>query len=278
MEDDTSAFGFPRALEYARRAAAVYEPDDAIRQSFGQGTHLEIRDLPGIDVRAFVEIDRQRQVQWVVVRGTANLANVKVDAEWHEDAEARLGIPIHRGFFAAAIAVHDFARPLLDPAFETRVTGHSLGGAGAAVLLMLFQQDGLRLGRAMTFGQPKVTNQSGVTRFRDLPLLRFVNHDDPVPLLPPRAPGEGPGGYRHFGPEVWLLDAGGFRFFPEHWAEAPDVTAFWSHLGKEAVSEHFIARYLANLERQAQLFPQRTVLEPRSASPSPSALALPSVP
>jgi hypothetical protein len=267
IEDDTDAVGFPSALEYAQRASAVYASDAVIRQRFGQGTRLEIRDVPRLDLRTFVEIDPIRRVQWVAVRGTANLANVKLDAEWHKDSEARLGVSIHRGFFDAAVAVHDFARPLLDPAFETRVTGHSLGGAGAVVLLMFLQQDGLRLGRAMTFGQPKVTNQAGVERYRDLPLLRFVNHDDPVPLLPPRGPDEGPGAYRHFGPEVWLQDSGGFRFFPEHWAEAPDVTSFWGHLGREDVAEHFIARYLANLERQVQLFPQRTVAQPLSPSP-----------
>ena len=255
--DDSAAFGFPRVLEHARRAAAAYETDDVIKERFGAGTRLEISDLRGVDVKAFVEVDGAARVQWVVVRGTANLANVKLDAEWHKDAEARLGVPIHRGFYDSALAVYGFARPRLDPSFETRVTGHSLGGAVAAVLLMMFHEDGLHLGRAMTFGQPKVTNAAGVARYRDLPLLRFVNHDDPVPLLPPEGFGQGAGVYRHFGAEVWLEDQGGFRFFPEHRAEAGAVTGFWRHLGEEDVAEHFIARYIANLEKQLQLFPHR---------------------
>src|SRR5262245_13950661 len=92
--DDTAAFGFPRALEYAERASAAYTSDDAIRQRFGQGAEISVRDLPGLDVKAFIEVDRAKRLQWVVVRGTANLANLKVDCEYHRDSETRLGCPV----------------------------------------------------------------------------------------------------------------------------------------------------------------------------------------
>jgi len=105
IPDDTAAFGFPRALEYAERASAAYESDDVIRERFGAGRELRIRDIPGLDVKAFVEIDEARRVQWVVVRGTASLANVKVDVACHKDSEARLGCPVHRGFYNAAEGV-----------------------------------------------------------------------------------------------------------------------------------------------------------------------------
>jgi triacylglycerol lipase len=260
--DDTAAVAFPRAIEYAERASAAYEPDDAIRKRFGQDTELSIRDVPALDIKAFVEIDRAKRRQWVVVRGTANLANVKVDGEYHRDAEPRLGAPIHRGFYDAAQAVYGFARPLLDPTLEVRVTGHSLGGAVAAVLLMMFDNDGLKLGRAITFGQPKVTNGKGVERYRLLPLLRFVNHDDPIPLIPPDGflPGQGKGGYRHFGAEVWLEDNGQFEFFPEHRAEKRDVTSFWEHLGEENPAEHLIAHYIQKMRTLLEKFPERTAL------------------
>jgi triacylglycerol lipase len=260
LVDDTAAFGFPRALEYAERASAAYETDDAIRQRFGQGTEVSIRDIPGLDIKAFVEVDRAKRLQWVAVRGTASLANVRVDCEYHRDSETRLGCPVHRGFYDSAVGVYGFARPLLDPAFETRVTGHSLGGAVAAVLLMMFENDGLKLGRAMTFGQPKVTNGQGVERYGRLPLLRFVNHDDPIPLVPPASflPGHGKGAYRHFGAEVWLEDNGQFEFFPEHPAQARDVTSFWNHLGEENPAEHLIANYIHKMEALLNEFPSRS--------------------
>jgi hypothetical protein len=266
--DDTAAFGFPRALEYAERASAAYGSDDAIRQRFGQGSEISIRDLPGLNVKAFVEVDRAKRLQWVVVRGTANLVNVKVDCEYHRDSESRLGCPVHRGFYTSAVGVYAFAHPLLDPTFETRVTGHSLGGAVAAVLLMMFENDGLRLGRAMTFGQPKVTDAQGVLRYARLPLLRFVNHDDPIPLVPPAGflPREGRGGaYRHFGAEVWLEDNGQFEFFPEHRAQARDLTSFWGHLGEENPAEHLIAHYILKMESLVARFPERTPLRQPSS-------------
>jgi triacylglycerol lipase len=269
--DDTAAFGFPRALEYAERASAAYESDDVIRQRFGQSSEVTIRDLPGLNVKAFVEIDRAKRLQWVVVRGTANLANVRVDCEYHRDSESHLGCPVHRGFYTSAIGVYAFARPLLDPTFETRVTGHSLGGAVAAVLLMMFENDGLKLGRAMTFGQPKVTDEQGVLRYARLPLLRFVNHDDPIPLIPPAGflPREGRGGaYRHFGAEVWLEDNGEFEFFSEHRAQARDLTSFWGHLGEENPAEHLIAHYISKMEALLAKFPHRAPLETARRGPA----------
>jgi triacylglycerol lipase len=255
--DDARALSFGQALEYAERASAAYGTDASIRARFGEGTRLAIRDLPEVDVKAFVEVDPGRRVQWVAVRGTASLRDVKDDVEYREEPDPALGIRVHRGFYESATAVHDFVRPLLLRQYETRLTGHSLGGAVAAILMMMLQEDGQRLGRAITFGQPKVTNEQGVERYRRLPLLRVVNHDDPVPLLPPAVflPGRGGGAYRHFGAEVWLLDDGNFRFFPEPVAQERDVTAFWTHLPEVNVTEHFIANYLRKLDEAAQRFP-----------------------
>jgi hypothetical protein len=77
---------------------------------------------------------------------------------------------------------------------------------------MLLKEDGFKLGQAMTFGQPKVTNGDGARKYSTLPLLRFVNDKDPVSLLPPfelfAVLDEGP--FQHFGPEVVLGDGGAF--------------------------------------------------------------------
>jgi hypothetical protein len=101
----------------------------------------------------------------------------------------------------------------------------------------------------ITFGQPKVTTEEGVARFRDLPLLRVVNHDDPVPLLPWETPGAVVGGfYRHLGRELRLTDRGTFDLFAEHSAERYLLTSFVGRLGRENPREHEIARYLGRIE------------------------------
>jgi hypothetical protein len=238
---------FADILEYARRADAAYRAEAAIRAVAGQGTVLTVADLPGVEVRAFVEVDEARRRQWVVVRGTANLRNVAEDTEYAKVEARDLGVPVHEGFLADARAVWAFARPLVRPGLETRVTGHSLGGALALLLAMRLRNDGVP-SRVVTFGQPKVTTEAGVVLYRDLALLRVVNHDDPVPLLPWETPGAALGGlFRHVGAEVRLTDSGTWEFFAEHSAERYLLTSFAFHLGRENPKEHEMARYLARL-------------------------------
>jgi triacylglycerol lipase len=248
---------FRLLLEYARRAAAAYDPEDAIRARFGKDHHVVVSSIPHLDVQAFVEIDDAHRVQWIAVRGTANLENVEEDADYDKRFARLLGVPVHHGFVRDAHAVWEFAHPLLREGYETRVTGHSLGGAVACVLEMRLADDGARLGRCVTFGQPKVTNEAGVERYRDLPLLRVVNHDDPVPLLPWETPGAIAGGlYRHFGRELWLTDRGTWEVFAEHEAERYRLSSFVERLGLDNVEEHKMRRYLARLERLAHDHPR----------------------
>ena len=172
-------------------------------------------------MKAYVEVNEAKRVQWIVVRGTSSIVNIRSDVDYNKVVDSRLAIPLHKGFADAAVQVYQFAKPLLKTGYETRVTGHSYGGAAAAIVLMLLKEDGFKLGQAMTFGQPKVTNRDGVRKYRALPLLRFVNAKDPVPSLPPfelfAVLDEGP--YLQFGPEVVLDEGAKYRYYPEHPAE-----------------------------------------------------------
>ncbi|MFO0706378.1 MAG: lipase family protein [Nitrospira sp.] len=240
---------FALALTYAQRASLVYEADAVIRQQTPAGATVTILPQSATGVKAYVEIDDAKKLQWVVVRGTSNLDNVKLDVDYNKVVDARLQVPLHKGFADTALQVYRFAKPLLKPGYETRVTGHSLGGAAAAIVLMLLKEDGLTLGQAMTFGQPKVTNRQGVAKYRTLPLLRFVNDKDPVPLLPPldiaSVLDEGP--FQHFGPEVVLKDGTSYAYYPDHQASRMSVLSFWATLGNQQVPDHLIANYIQSL-------------------------------
>jgi predicted lipase len=170
--------------------------------------------------------------------------------DYNKVVDGRLQIPLHKGFADTATQVYAFAKPLLKAGYEVRVTGHSLGGAAAAIVLMLFKEDGVKIGQAMTFGQPKVTNRAGVEKYRGLPLLRFVNDKDPVPLMPPldisTVLDEGP--YKHFGPEVVLKDGTNYAYFSDAQAERFSVISFWNTLGNQQVPDHSIANYLQSLQ------------------------------
>jgi hypothetical protein len=241
---------FAQALQYAQRAALVYETDAAIRQKAPAGTTISIMPETATGVKAYVEIDDAKKVQWVVARGTSNLVNMKLDVDYNKVVDARLQVPLHKGFADTAMQVYQFVKPLLKPGYETRVTGHSLGGAAAVIVLMLFKEDGMTLGQAMTFGQPKVTNRQGVAKYRSLPLLRFVNDKDPVPLLPPleifALLDEGP--FKHIGPEVVLKDGPNYVYFAESQAERFSVISFWNTLGNQEAPDHSIANYIQSLQ------------------------------
>lgn len=241
---------FALVLQYAQRSALVYESDAVIRQKAPAGTTVTIMAETAAGVKAYVETDDAKKLHWVVARGTSNLANVKVDVDYNKVVDARLQVPLHKGFADTALLVYHFAKPLLKPGYEIRVTGHSLGGAAAVIVLMLLKEDGMKLGQAMTFGQPKVTNRQGVEKYRSLPLLRFVNDKDPVPLLPPleifALLDEGP--FKHLGPEVVLKDGRNYLYYAEPQAERFSVISFWNTLGSQEAPDHPIANYLQSLQ------------------------------
>ncbi len=243
---------FAEALQYASRAALVYESDDVIAQRGEPGHRFAISPISPLGAKTFVETDEARRIQWVVVRGTANLNNIKMDIDYNKVVDERLQVPLHKGFADTALFAYRFAKPLLRPGYEIRVTGHSLGGAAAAIVLMLLKEDGAVLGRAMTFGQPKVTNREGVRKYRSLPLLRFVNDKDPVPLMPPLEIFAflDEGSFRHFGPEVVLEDGAAYRYYSDHDAERLSIASFWRNLSGQDIPDHFIKNYIDRLQQK----------------------------
>ena len=251
---------FTEALEYAQRAALAYEQDVTIQKQSGARVRISISPPLSSGIKAYVELDDAKRVQWIVVRGTSNLINIRLDEDYNKVVDSRLQIPLHKGFADAALQVYQFAKPLLKTDYETRVTGHSFGGAAAVIVLMLLKEDGFKLGQAMTFGQPKVTNGDGARKYRTLPLLRFVNDKDPVPFLPPfelfAVLDEGP--YQHFGPEVVLEDGSNYRLYTEHQVERLSVFSFWNNLKNlsiQDVPEHFISTYLSRIRQKLPATP-----------------------
>jgi hypothetical protein len=251
---------FTQALQYAQRASLAYEQDSIIQQQSGPGVRVSISGPVSSGMKAYVEVNDTARVQWIVVRGTSSLINIRSDVDYNKVAESRLQIPLHKGFADAAVQVYQFAKPILKTDYETRVTGHSYGGAVAVIVLMMLKEDGYKLGQAMTFGQPKVTNRDGVSKYRTLPLLRFINDKDPVPLLPPfevfAVLDEGP--FQHIGPEVVLGEGTTYRFYAEHQAETASVLSFWNNLKNfsiQDVPDHFMSAYLTRIQQKLPAAP-----------------------
>lgn len=170
--------------------------------------HQLVREatLAGVEVSYF--LSTYQGVQYLTVRGTANLQNAMVDLDIHLKQDAKLGIAVHQGFANAAQAIFNDAKSYLNKDQVVRTTGHSLGGAAAVMLAMYLQEAGFKVGQLITFGQPKVTNVGGANTFSNLTLLRVVTTKDIVPLVPPLSPLQisNLDIYWHMGEEIILLE------------------------------------------------------------------------
>ena len=184
MTDSSTEFRYAELHRYATFAKAVYGDVPGIRRT--HGASATVSEGTGSRVQWLVVDDPEEAVQWVAVRGTFNPKNVLVNGRMKVSREPQLGAYFHSGFLRAAREAYDAILPALDPHKQIRITGHSLGGAVAAILAALFAENtaGFTLGRTITFGQPMVTDINGARRLRTLSLLRVVNRADPVAMLP----------------------------------------------------------------------------------------------
>lgn len=156
---------------------------------------------------------------------------------------------MHSGFDEDAFKIYNDILPYLKKDYPVYLTGHSLGAAIAALLMIYLHEDGYTIKKMINFGQPKFTNKSGVQRYHTLPLTRIVNENDLVPLLPPETLLSALHGiYKHMGDEVILLKEVEYIYLEQHQAGLQKVEGFWDNIDHESVQEHFIANYLTNID------------------------------
>ena len=158
----------------------------------------------------------------LVYRGTelANVGNWLGDLDVGDERLAdgtRVHAGFHRNMRATRLAVLEelATMPSLDALW---VTGHSLGGAMAALFAMTLADDALaRRTRAVyTYGQPLTCDPSDAagSQLRErIPLYRHVLARDPIPALPVAAWGR----LAHCGHE--------YRFADGEWQQAERATA-----------------------------------------------------
>lgn len=119
--------------------------------------------------------------------------NVVWDAAEAEAARARSTgctdhLPMHRGYRIVARECRDAIAPLLQPGYAVQLTGHSLGGAVAVALALLYKAAGKDVAKVVTFGAPKLGPKETRDAAEGLNILRVVQKDDIIPLLPMSRP------------------------------------------------------------------------------------------
>lgn len=255
LKDPLPQLSYSEILFHAKMSRDAYLPQEEIQRSYGPSTVYQ--EFPTSQISAFYV--KQGEFFHLAVRGTDNFKNVLYDVRV---APHRVeDIPVHRGFEKAAREVYDWIRATLPTGSPLYLTGHSLGGAVAVLLSEALLQDGYRVLRCFTYGQPKVTTVEGLPAFRHLPLLRVVHAQDPIPTLPPSVNLlKGIGEYRHFGPEIRVSESGEVSYYAEHNTEVLSAYSFWDNLFHLSLEDHRVTKYVQALSE--------VIIRQNSANPS----------
>ena len=230
---------------YAKRSKAAYDSPAEIRKQFSNVTR--VATVQPVNVQYFLETDSQRKTQTLTIRGTSNKQNRMEDAAIKKVADPVLGVNLHKGFREDALAVQSDVTPHLRKDYTILVTGHSLGGAVAAIEAHFLFRDGYDVQRLVTFGGPKSTDAEGKNALEDgIETTRVVNQNDIVPTVPPQ--GLSIGGYQHFGPEVILRPGKEYVWLPGHDANRLSVGDLWRDIDFLTVEAHSMTNYLPNIQ------------------------------
>lgn len=238
---------FPTLDVNAKRAKAAYAKPAKIRAAYPNT--VRVATPGGRDVQYFIERDDKAKVQYITVRGTMDDTTLKQDFDAKVRDDRATKIPVHTGFDLDARAVWADAQPYLKNGYQTYVVGHSLGGAVAAILGIYMIEDGYKVDKIYTYGQPRFTTSQGVAQLGFLPLLRVVDENDLVPLLPPGAMANKKyGPYEQVGPEVILLEGPDYVYMPSQQASELSLGAFWRGLHVADLKDHKLDNYIKRIE------------------------------
>lgn len=227
--DDLKDVDLANVIAFAQRANDAYHEEKIFRHEYGDQT--EYGEFPVSGLRIYINHDPKDSAQWVMIRGTANLPNIRDDLEFVGREEHELGINVHAGFDNSLQECLPWIIARLDPEKPVWVVGHSLGGAVAALLIATLDHRGFTDVSGITFGQPKFTDSHGVAKLAHLRLLRIVHEEDPVPLLPPAMiEGRVISSYAHLGPEVIIRKDGHFSFLAAHDADRMNIANYWREI------------------------------------------------
>ncbi|HEY9762412.1 MAG TPA: lipase family protein [Trichocoleus sp.] len=239
------------------------QPDNAydIRENF------RYLNMLSTDTQAF--IFRQGKDIILVFRGSQQLndwrTNFKIRLKQFTLLADQKSVPpkgmVHRGFLDAWQSVEKdvvtFLRKWETPETRLWITGHSLGGALAAMATISLDCQGFKVSGLYTFGQPRIADWTMVNhmngKMRDR-IYRYANNNDVVPLIPPPLlPWAPTRVYGHMGHFRYFDFRGSLRRHSFPFQRIPDrLLGFLKAFGRpglDSVDDHKMEFYLANLQR-----------------------------
>jgi predicted lipase len=128
------------------------------------------------------DVKQKDGITIIVIRGTANDANVLSDVDVRLVSDIRTGIRLHKGFRDASLGVMEIIDRDHTIEHTVHVTGHSLGGAVAQIIGMWLHKRGNNV-QIYSYGSPKVSDQ--VLPGGQPTHWRVARLSDPIPFTPP---------------------------------------------------------------------------------------------
>jgi triacylglycerol lipase len=240
----TPEINFRALYGYAQLANDAYASPAAIKKRHPNVSRVA---TPGnTDVLYFLEDDHAHKTHLISVRGTVDKKNWALDEDTRGVNDKKIKILVQEGFEEAANAIYADVKQHLKPGYKISLTGHSLGGAVAALLMIYFHEDGEKISQVVTFGQPKFTDEAGVRKFANLPLTRIVYQNDVVPMVP-NTTENGRKKYAHIGAEVNILSGPYYSYLDAREANRKSIDQLDHDLFLISVPDHAIKWYLKGL-------------------------------
>lgn len=149
----------------------------------------------------FMVLTNMLGFQEIFIPGTdiQNLNDLQININTNLVFENELGASFHAGIIERAKIFRSEIERLLNPELPIRVAGFSLGGAVAVIFSLYLDLDGFEVDSVLTFGQFPLTDEGGVRKFANHPLLRIKSGLDGIPDLFIEQ-------FNHFGDMIILLD------------------------------------------------------------------------
>jgi len=261
---------FSELKKYAVMAKYAYKSDSEIINKYGIDNVVLIQGIPNYNVNYYLLTGENKQL-YLAIRGTSNIHNAIVDMKFDMENDEKLNIQLHDGFRRSARNIFhklvnqkfkNSEKTILQyyhqKGYQLNITGHSLGGAIANILLIYLQKNQYKVNKVITFGQPKITDEKGVNKYSQISLLRVQNGSDIVPLVPLNVALYN---YKHFGDYLILLKKEYFTYLNYELAAKIDDTSSWVDLGidilgnkgfnnslKKGLVHHGIDQYIQQID------------------------------